>query len=187
MWTMGVRDGYFRCPFAVTYVSRSRRRIQQHRPCSFEIHSYQHYLVCVRLKGGGTSYKAAMEDKKKIWEDKHEAGASACLSLEMSAWASNRSHHPDTSFRPTESPQHLQAPNTQPHSPSPNSTRGRVQTKMPFYRMMCIAAHYPEYVCPPRASLSLTGWWLTHEPAAVLGELETHKGPRDAVCYARVG
>ena len=34
---------------------------------------------------------------------------------------------------------------------------------MPFYRMMCIAAHFPEYVCPPRG-FSLPGS-VTDEPA----------------------
>ena len=86
-----------------------------------------------------------------------------------------------------------------PHRNSTNTTSGPFHLprqyqqgegpKMPFYRMMCIAAHYPEYVCTPRGFfflprgkgdrvVTLTTW---------LGKTETHKGPRYAVCYARFG
>ena len=55
---------------------------------------------------------------------------------------------------------------------------------MPFYRMMCIAAHYPEYVCPPWSFFA--GGVIPVAADDRLGT-ETHKGPRNAVRYARPG
>lgn len=69
--------------------------------------------------------------------------------------ASNRSHHPVTSSPSANgidpSSKHLW--DAQPNNLHTDSTgKTRTELNMPFYRMMCIAAHYPEYVCLPQGS-----------------------------------
>lgn len=44
---------------------------------------------------------------------------------------------------------------------------------MPFYRMMCIAAHYPEYVCPPRGVLLEEGELTTGREQKHIKDLVT--------------